>query len=308
MLQDLKIHQLRCVLTILEQGGFHAAARRLNRTQPALSMAVKELEQRLGHSLFEKKGGKATLTPFGIWCVPRFRELVDQHDRLSRNAMAVAEMKSGHVDIAAVPSVASRLMPRILAEFVSDYPGVEISLHDGNADFVKLMVQKGEAEIGLTSLWQAEPALDFITLLQDTIGVVCRDDHPLARRENIEWQELLGEPLIRNGTSRLLEGSEAAELLTSSSLYISNMISLTAMLEAGIGITTLPQLAFQEEHVSLRFLPLSRPHLERRIGLLQRSGISLSPAATAMQRYIIKHLTGGTKGPEDAWRESRSSR
>ncbi|MBB3191246.1 LysR substrate-binding domain-containing protein [Halomonas cerina] len=289
MLPELKIQPLRYVLAIMDEGGFHAAARHLHRTQPALSMAIRELEQRLGEPLFEK-GGKATLTPFGSWCAPRFRELVAHHDRVSRDALAMASHQAGRVDIATVPSVASRLMPRLLASFVVAYPGIEISLRDGHSELVNQMVLSGEVELGITSLWQAEEGLDFTPLLHDEIGVICRDDHPLARRDRLHWRELTGHTLIRNGTSRLLEGSPAAGLLEQSRLYISNMISLTAMLEAGIGITTLPRLAFQEEHARLRFLPLAEPRLERRIGLLCRARVSLSPAAAAMRRHLLEHL------------------
>ena len=90
MLPDLKIQPLRYVLAIVDHGGFHAAARQLHRSQPAVSMAVRELEARLGEALFEK-GAQASLTPFGEYCVPRFRELILQHDRLSRDLLAQVE-------------------------------------------------------------------------------------------------------------------------------------------------------------------------------------------------------------------------
>ncbi|MBF8222477.1 LysR family transcriptional regulator [Halomonas sp. 328] len=290
MLPELKLQPLRYVLAIVDQGGFHAAAKQLHRSQPALSMAVRDLEARLGQALFEKGNGKALLTPFGQWCEPRFRELVAHHDRLCQAALALASQQRGRVDIAAVPSVASRLMPSLLASFVRDHPGIEISLQDNHSEGVNQMVLKGEVELGITSLWLPDEALHFTPLLGDEVGVVCRDDHPLARHESLHWQALAGHPLIRNGTSRLLEGSPAAELLGRSTLYISNMISLTAMLEAGIGITTLPRLAFQEEHERLRFVPLAEPRLERRIGLLRRSRQSLSPAAEAMQAHLMAQL------------------
>ncbi len=290
MLPELKLAPLRYVLTILDVGGFHAAARQLHRSQPAISMAVRDLEQRLGQPLFEKGSGKAQLTPFGHWCVPRFRELVAHHDRVCRDALAMARQQHGRVDIAAVPSVASRLMPALLGGFLQRYPDIEISLQDGHSERVNDMVLKGEVELGITSLWLPDDALSFNVLLHDDVGVVCRDDHPLAGKKHIDWHALSAYPLIRNGTSRLLEGSPAAELLTHSTLYISNMISLTAMLEAGIGVTTLPRLAFQEEHDRLRFIPLATPHLERQIGLLRRSGQSLSPAADAMYHYLMTEL------------------
>lgn len=90
MLPELKITPLRYVLAVVDQGGFHAAARQVHRTQPALSMAIRELENRLGEALFER-GNQATLTPFGRYCVPRFRELLTQHDRLSGELVAQVE-------------------------------------------------------------------------------------------------------------------------------------------------------------------------------------------------------------------------
>lgn len=290
MLPELKLAPLRYILAIVDEGGFHAAARQLHRSQPAISMAVRDLEERLGQPLFEKGNGKALLTPFGHWCVPRFRELVAHHDRVCRDALAMTRQQRGRVDIAAVPSVASRLMPGLLAGFLARYPGIEINLQDGHSERVNEMVLKGEVELGITSLWRPDDAFGFEALLYDDMGVVCRDDHPLARQETLHWQSLVPYPLIRNGTSRLLEGSPAAPLLTHSMLYISNMISLTAMLEAGVGITTLPRLAFPHEHGGLRFIPLTTPYLERRIGLLKRSERSLSPAAEAMWDYVFHHL------------------
>lgn len=289
MLPELKIQPLRCVLAIVDAGGFHAAARQLHRTQPAVSMAVRELEQRLGEPLFEK-GGKAALTPFGRYCLPRFRELITQHDRLSRELWAQVQKQAGHVDMAAVPSVASRLMPQLLSDFILRYPDLKVSLHDGSADFVRRLVAGGEVELGITSLWREDDELSFTALMRDEVGVVCRDDHPLAERAELGWEALQGQVLIRNGTSRLLEATEAEPLLAESAFDISNMISLTAMLVAGIGITTLPRLAFPQEYERLRFIPLVDPLVERELGLLRPGKRSLSPAAQAMEAFVIESL------------------
>lgn len=285
MLPELKIQWLRYAITILDEGGFHSASRRLHRSQPALSMAIKELERHLGQPLFEK-GGRAELTPFGAYCLPRFRELIAQHDRLSREIVAHRDKRSGQIEVAVVPSVANRIMPAILADFIASHPNLKVSLHDGPADYVHHLVRANEVDLAVSSLSQADDDLDFTPLMHDDIGVVCRDDHALAGRESLNWKELQGQSLIRNGTSRLLEDTEAEPLLGQSAFFISNMISLTAMLEAGVGITTLPRLAFPQEHQRLRFIPLADPHVERQIGLLRRAGQSLSPAAQAMESFI----------------------
>ncbi|ARS52506.1 MULTISPECIES: LysR family transcriptional regulator [Kushneria] len=292
MSAELKIQQIRYVLAIIETGGFHAAARQLHRTQPALSMAIRDLEHRLGQALFEKNS-HATLTSFGHYCLPRFRELLVQHDRLSQDLAMQVSRQAGQVEIATVPSVASRLMPNILAGFTTAWPGLGVSLYDGNADFVREMVLTGGADLALTSLWQHDERLVFEPLIRDRVGVVCRHDHALAARDDLHWHELKGQTLIRNGTSLLLKDTEAASLLKDSSYFIPNMISLTAMLESGIGITTLPQLAFSESHSALRFIPLHYPVVERVIGLLKPANRTMSPAAEAMEAFILNHLSNG---------------
>ncbi len=293
MLPELKPQPLRYVLTVIDEGGFRNAARKLHRTQPALSMAVRDLEEKLGQRLFEKSN-KGTLTPFGEYCVPRFRDLLNQHDRLAQDLLAQAEGRAGRVNLATVPSVASRLMPEFLATFIAQHPGLDINLHDENAEFVCRMVATGEVDLGISSLWGPDERLAYTHLFEDNVGVVCRQDHWLAARKTLSWQDLGGERFISNGTSRLLENSAAASLLDNQAFYISNMISLIAMLEAGGGITTLPRLAFPENSQYLKFIPLHDPHLVRGIGVIKATDRSPSPASSALESMILERLQGWT--------------
>ncbi|NBA96717.1 LysR family transcriptional regulator [Pseudomonas sp. R5(2019)] len=291
MLPELKIAQLRYFVLVAELKSFHAAARQAYRTQPAVSLAVRELEQKLGQALLEKGGGRVELTPFGEHCLPLFRDLLDHHDRIAREATLLARHEIGQVSIATVPSVASRLLPGLLGRFVAEHPNVQISIQDGTADSVQQLLAQGQVDFGISSVWMADEQIDFAPILNDQLGVVCRRDHPLAQAGGeLHWSRLQGLPLIRNGTSRLLEGTQAQGLLEHSRLFVSNMISLIAMLEEGVGITTLPYLAFPLGNEKLAFLPLSEPRVERQIGILTRTGRSLSPAAEELMVFLKAHL------------------
>lgn len=289
MALELKRQPLRYVLAVVEEGSFHGAAKQLHRSQPALSMAIRDLEERLGQPLFEKSQ-KGQLTPYGEYCLPRFRELIKQHDRLATDLQHVALGQQGRVTLATVPSVASRLMPEFLAAFIAEYPHININLHDENAEFVCRMVANGEVDLGISSVWAPDEHLSYTHLFEDNIGVVLHRDHPLANRESLQWQELEEERFIANGTSRLLEKTAAASLVDNNDFYISNMISLIAMLEAGSGITTLPRLAFPVDNQKLRFVPLSEPKLVRQIGIIKLANRSLSPSAQALEEVILKRL------------------
>ena len=288
---ELKIQPLRYVLAVREEGSFHGAALKLHRSQPALSMAIRDLEEKLGQALFEKTH-KGQLTPFGEYCLPRFRELINQHDRLASELQQMAKGHQGRVTLATVPSVASRLMPEFLAAFVAQYPEININLHDENAEFVCRLVANGEVDLGISSMWVPDESLAFNPLFEDNVGVVMRKDHPLASRSSLQWQELTEERFIANGTSRLLKHTAAASLVDNNDFFISNMISLLAMLEAGSGITPLPRLAFPVANDKLCFVPLSDPKLVRQIGIIKQASRSLSPSAQALEKMIHAQLAG----------------
>lgn len=291
MLPDLKIVQLRHFVWVHELQGFHAAAEKAHRTQPAISLSIRDLEGKLGQSLFEKRNARAArpeLTPFGVQFMAYAKELIAHHDRVIKDMSLIAQHKSGHLRIASVPSIASRLLPDILTRFIGDATDLHVSLFDDSSEVVLAMVENQQVDFGIASLWEAESDIRFIPIWEDSIGVVCRNDHRLADQVELSWQQLRGERLIANGTSRLLADTAAEELVVDAQFYMSNMISLLAMLEAGMGITTLPRFAFPLEHSQLRFIPLSEPLVVRDIGIVCLANRSLPVAAQALFDFILR--------------------
>jgi DNA-binding transcriptional LysR family regulator len=295
MNKGLKLQQLRYVLAVLDEGGFKAAAKHLHRTQPALSLGIRELEDSLGAALLEKQGA-GRLTPFGEVCIPRFRELLGVHDRIVKDLDDVINRRSGRVEVVTAPSIARRYMPSVLNHFLRKYPGLEVGLHDGPADVVADMVRTGEVEFGVSSLWAEAEDLEFEPILEDAVGAVCHQTHSLADANSLRWHDLIGQTMIRNGTSRLLEATPAKELLAESRIYISEMISIVAMLETGTAYTTLPRLAFQDSASTLRFIPIKNPTVIRVIGIITRRGVTLSPAAQTVIAALRETITSDDAG------------
>ncbi len=292
MLPELKIAQLRHFVWVSELKGFHAAAEKAHRTQPAISLSIKDLENKLGEELFEKRNArtaKTELTPFGEYFLPKAKELIAHHDRVAEDMTLLAEHKTGHLRLASVPSIASRVLPDLLLRFIADTPDLHVSFFDDNSNAVLKMVEDQHVDFGIAHLFHEQDHTDktFIPIWEDRIGVVCPHDHPLANSDHLHWKALRQHRLIGNGTSRLLEDSEASPLLGRSQFYVSNMISLIAMLEAGFGITTLPWYAFPKDSTRLRFIPLQTPTVIRRIGIVRLSNRSLTPPAQALIDFIL---------------------
>lgn len=295
MVADLKTTQLRHFVWVAELKGFHAAAEKAHRTQPAISLSVRDLESKLGQVLFEKRNSKSTraeLTPFGLYFLPKAKELIEHHDRVAADMQLLAKYQSGHLRLASVPSIASRVLPEILQSFTADHPSLHISFFDDNSDGVLQMVENQKVDFAISHLAEEQRHSDklFIPLWRDQIGVVCLRDHPLAGEKDLHWQQLEPYKMIGNGTSQLLAGSDVAPLIEESQFYISNMISLVAMLQAGLGITTLPWYAFPQDNTKLTFVPLKQPHIERSIGIVMLNNKSLTPPAQALVDFIVsKH-------------------
>ncbi|MGB5854563.1 MAG: LysR family transcriptional regulator [Oceanisphaera sp.] len=291
MLPEFKVAQLRHFVWVAELKGFHLAAEKAHRTQPAISLSIRDLENKLGEALFEKhnsRAAKTELTPFGKHFLPKAKELLAHHDRIAEDMTLLAEHKTGHLRIASVPSIASRFLPELLLNFIGERK-LHVSVFDDNSGAVLKMVENQQVDFGIASLFdeQGESEKHFTPVWEDRLGVVCPNDHPLASSSELHWQALRQYRLISNGTSRLLEGSEAESLLAHSQYYISNMISLVAMLEAGFGVTTLPWYAFPKDNSRLTFIPLHTPMITRRIGIIRLNNKSLTPPAQALVDFIL---------------------
>ncbi|OEE78720.1 LysR family transcriptional regulator [Vibrio genomosp. F6] len=288
---SIKLQQLKYFALVVEEGGFRAASKRANRSQAALSTSIKELEKILGQSLFES-GNKSTLTPFGEICVPKITQFLNVYSALDNDLRAAAAGQQGRVRIASVPSVAAKLIPSVLGAFCEKYPNVEVSLVDDNAAGVEARLLSGEVDVALgNSSHLDDGAIDFTPLISDPIGVVCLRDNPIAAQsDGIEWHTLLKQPFIRNGTCTLLDPTPARALSEQALYSVENITSLFSVLELGIGVTTLPKLAFPTNETRLVWIPLIDPPLKRQIGIFRLADRTISPQAQAFHDLCLQYL------------------
>ncbi|MGF1768435.1 LysR family transcriptional regulator [Enterovibrio makurazakiensis] len=288
---DIKLQQLKHFSLVAEQRGFRAAASKANRSQAALSTSVKELERILGQTLFDS-GHKAKLTPFGEFCLPKINAFLSRYDDLNSDLRAAAAGQRGQVRIASVPSVAAKLIPGILADYTDSHPNVEVALIDDNAAGVEARLLAGDVDLALGNcLHIQDERIEFTRLMEDPIGVVCLRDHTLASTNApLEWEALTPFPFVKNGTCSLLEPTPANVLAANALYSVENITSLFSVLELGIGITTLPKLAFPEYSEHLCWLPLASPDVERQIGVFRLRDRYISPQAYDFFEMCISSL------------------
>ncbi len=294
---NVTLTQLRSFIAVSRERSFTRAAERLSSSQPSVSSAIKQLEAALNLKLFDRTTKELHLTAEGRSFLPIIERLIDDLDEALQDLRSTVERKRGRAAIAVLPSVAANILPSTIAAFSTAHPNIRISLHDANTTGVWRLVGNGEVDLGVAGYIKDAEGLQFEGLIRDPFGAVMRSDHPLSSKTGpVTWSELADFPFISlgqdTGIRPLLDKvSWTPQNIAAPQIEVSNIATILALLRAGLGITALPEMAIRSERVDLVFRTLVDPPLFREIGLVTRTGRSLSPAAAS----FIEHLRSTLK-------------
>lgn len=287
---SVTIAQLRSLVSLARYGSFTRTAAALNRTQPAISAQIRELESTLGLKLVDRTTRDVRLSAVGAELVPALAGVLSDLDRLIESAQALKQHDTGFISIGCLPSVASRYLPAKIAEFLKIYPGIRFQVRDGDEKAVVRMVESGEVELGITAQLAATSMLRAEELLRDPIVAICAKGHPIEALTSIDIDELMRHDLILmsygGGIRTIIEGAFAKHkrmiVPKYEATYFTTALSLA---RAGLGITLLPaSIEFRDPH--LRAIRIRTAGFARMIAIVTRTNSSLSPAATAFYNTL----------------------
>jgi len=297
MADRVKLKHLRCFAAVAETGSFTVAAARLCLTQSALTATIQQFEEAVGQRLFDRSTRRVALTADAARFLPEAQRLIRGFDSAVGDLLALSQGHAGHIRIAAAASVIHHFLAGAIEDFRHDYPKITIALRDAAAQQVERLVVEGEVDFGIESRWQGFEGLEYVPLLGDRYGVVCRSDAPPARGEGaLGWSQLPPEGYIafspdtgigqflRNNVGDWAPLREAHDEVTSTT-------SLFAMLNTGTRYSVVPAMAMrQQEFPSLVFRELREPTLSRELCLITRRLRALSPSAERLVHVITANL------------------
>ncbi|HBH01623.1 MAG TPA: hypothetical protein DDZ42_06825 [Candidatus Rokubacteria bacterium] len=249
MLISVEIPQIEAFLAVGTFGGFRRAADALRITQPAVSARIKTLEDSLGVPLFERGRGGPALSAAGRALRPHAEQLL-RAVALARQAVHdLRPASGGALQIAAVLSICTYLLPDVLQRFQAAHPKVMITVRSGHSKEVLEMVVRGEAELGLARSLH-HPAVETVSLRDDPLILVGRPSAARSRRARLE--EIADRPLIffDRGSSdwTLTHGLfRRAALVPNVALEVETIETAKRMVERGMGLAFLPHLAVGRE-------------------------------------------------------------
>lgn len=286
---------MRAFVTVVDSGSFAEACVLLHLSQPALSIAIKNLEQGLGGKLLIRSTKTSVLTPEGKEFYPTAQRLLRDWDNAFNDLNDLFSLKRGKLELAAMPSFSSSLLPGYIRLFREKHPNINVKVHDVIAEDTIAMVRGGRVELAVTFDPGDCDDLTFYPLFSDNFIVALPQHHPLLACKNISWQAIAQYPFIAlqkpSSIRELIEKTITANNIQLTIEFEANQLAtIGKMISEQLGVSIMPSLCkpqLQSQGVLCR--PLESPLVGRRVGIVKKRRMPLSSTAQALVNIIKAH-------------------
>jgi DNA-binding transcriptional LysR family regulator len=248
----MDINQLKCLLAVIEEGGFNRATTRLHITQPALSYQIKQLEKELEVKLFERRPGGVSPTEAGRVLAQHARTILEAVREATRAVEAISGGAGGEVRIGTINSVGIYFLPQVLWRIKQKQPQTNISVTYQHSSEVIETLLENKIDLALVANPSFDRRLQAETILEEQVSLVCSRSHPLFGKKQVRPVDLKGLQFVAlspaSPTGKLVKDFMARLGISIEPVVSSdNVETVKRMVEVGMGIAFLPDMVIAEE-------------------------------------------------------------
>jgi DNA-binding transcriptional LysR family regulator len=283
----MELTELQVFVTVATERSFSRAAARLHRTQPAVSQAIRRLEDELGERLFDRTAKDGKLTDAGrvlLEYAQRLMRLAEEADAAVRE---LRDLKRGRVLVGVNEAAVHALLP-LLARFREHHPRVQIDVRRIASRQIGVEVLQRSLDFGVLSFAPAEAGLATVIVGDDELVMLTAPGHPLAGRRQVSIAEFGRETVIAHNEAspareRVLRLFEQRHAPLNIQIALPSLDGIKRAVEMGLGVALLPRRCALSElsRGSLVAVRVEQVRLPRLMRLVFREGAQLSHAAQA---------------------------
>ncbi len=281
-------------LKVLDLNSMTKAAQALGYTQSAVSQMIQSLEKELQLNLIRRSRNGVTLTDEGKKLLPSIERAVNEYKRLLEKDKEILGLEDGLIRIGTLSSYSSQWMPRIIREFQEQYPRVKFRMRQGDYTTVPEYIRQGDVDFGFVNPdAETVKGLETIFIAEGSHSVILPSNHRLAKRKRIDLKELITEPYIQLETGCLSEPIEMFRKLGLEpriELRMHDNFSVCTMVEAGIGISIMPNLALRKMEFSIVSIP-TRPEIKRKVAFAMKEKKALPVASRRFMDFFMSRIS-----------------
>ncbi|HSK71580.1 MAG TPA: LysR family transcriptional regulator, partial [Pyrinomonadaceae bacterium] len=238
----MEIRQLKAFVAIAETNTFTAGARRMNVTQAAISMQIRQLEEEVGVPLFTRTPRRVILTEGGERLLERARRIIREHNTALEEIAEIAGAEYGRLRIGSASAMfATSQLPEILEKLKKKFPNGEITVNSGTSQILVDKILHGEIDIAFISLPVESVNIQTELLVSDEIVAIAHPSHPLANQKVISLASLANESLILGekggNTRRMIDDFFAVSgIKPKIAMELSRQSAINRMVENQMGV------------------------------------------------------------------------
>jgi DNA-binding transcriptional LysR family regulator len=274
----ITLAQIQSFATVADVGSFTIASEQLGMTQSGVSHAVAALEKELQVSLLERDRNGIHLTEIGKRVLIQAQTMLSCAEQIRQETSAAVGLETGKVRLGSFPSISARLLPGLLRQFRQRYPGIEVVLFEGTDDEVREWIHTRTVDIGVVA--SPSEGLELSSIAQDEFLAVVSTHHSLAKQSQIRICQLANEPFIMSkaGCEPIITGMfRKAKVTPNIQFKVIDLRTIFAMVQEGIGVTIVPEMALPSDLSGLHVLSLE-PQQYRHLALAVSSLETVTPA------------------------------
>jgi DNA-binding transcriptional LysR family regulator len=292
----LDLSQLEMLVATVEAGGVQKAAERVYRTQPAVSMALRKLEDELGSPLFDRSNrGAYILTPAGELLYASAKRILRMRDEAVAEIHDLQQLHIGRIRIGANESTSNYLIPKFIRAFREKFPGIMVDAYRQNSARLIQDIKDGSVDVAFVSVPPEDKQIDALPVKDDELVLIVNPKHRFAGTSGVHIRDLGTETFIAHNVrsrsrDKVVDAFRQAETPLRISMEISTLDTIKRLVAMNLGLAFVPRMCVEEELargdvVSIEVTGFS---YRRTVWLAHRRSEALSNAAREFTAIVMQ--------------------
>ena len=284
---------LQVFQTVANERSYSRAAEKLYRTQPAISIAMRKLEEWVGQPLFVKGSGARALTDAGVLLLEYAERMLNLREEARKGLTELRGMERGQVSLGVNESSIHALLPS-LEKFRTRFPGIRVRVHRVFSRMIPRELLNHQLDIGVISYLPEERELVAVKFYRDSLALVVWPSHKLAKRREVDISALGNESFVAHIVEspyrqRVIQMFARHRVPLNMDLELPTIESIKRFVEMKRGIAIVPRMCVEGELArgDLRELRIRQMRIQRHLYLVYRQDRPLSAAARGLVDVIL---------------------
>ena len=284
----MEMTQLEFFLQVIAEGSFSKAADAVGRTQPAVSIAIRRLEEEVGAPLFDRSQKTPTLTEAGQRIQDYAQRILALRDQARGAVAELRELKRGLVRVGANESTSLYLLPQVILAFREKHPDVKVEIYRHVSERLPREVLERNVDFAVLAFEPVDRDLESFCVLRDELALILNPEHPLAKREAVTVEDLGRESFLAHNVktasrNKVIEVFAEHHTPLNITLELATVETIKRFVQLNVGLAFVPHMCVREEleRGTLATVPVKGLTYVRTLWVTHRRNATHSHAAAA---------------------------